>query len=162
MLTILAVGEDFDLLKTRADVLRKTGANVLCCCAASALKFIAEWEFDLVALCHSVRQRDAEQITEAAHDRGSKTLVLLLVSDHVREQEYEGISLDAKSFVEPNCLIRSAAELLSRQGRQRPVEKTLQEKKIIPALVKKRPASYPAEVASRRALIANFENRHAS
>jgi hypothetical protein len=160
LLTILAVGEDFDLLKTRADVLRKTGANVLCSSAAAALKFIAEWEFDLVALCHSVRQRDAERITDAAHDRGAKTLVLLLVSDGVREQEYDGISPDASSFVEPNCLIRSAAELLSREDRQRPT-KTPQEEKIISSSVKKRPASYPAEVASRRALIANFENRHA-
>lgn len=119
MLTILAISEDFQLLKTRAEVLRETGANIVCSTGAAALKFIAEWEFSLIVLCHSVSYRDAVQITEAAHGHGSKTMVLLLVSDAVREQPYDRIGFDAKSTGEPACLIRSATELLNRQTNMR-------------------------------------------
>jgi DNA-binding NtrC family response regulator len=118
VLTILAVGEDYQLLKTRADVLRKTGANVVCATGASALKLVAEWEFDLIVVGHSVRPADAKKIAHAAHSDGSRTLVLLLLSDAAREQAYDEISFDAKSFVEPSCLTRSAVELLNRQARR--------------------------------------------
>ena len=75
MMTILTIGEDSLLLKTRAEVLSKSGSNVVCSNSASALKFIEEWEFDLVVLCHSVGRAEAMQITDAAHHQGSKTLV---------------------------------------------------------------------------------------
>lgn len=160
MLTILAVGEDFDLLKTRADVLRKTGANVLCSSEAAALKFITEWEFDLVVLGHSVRKEVAQRITDAAHRQGSKTLVLLLVSDRVREQQYDGITLDGRSFVESDCLIRSAVDLLGRQGRRSAAEMPSERRSVSPP-ARKRPASYPADIANRRALIEHFEKNRA-
>jgi CheY-like chemotaxis protein len=160
MLTILAVGEDFDLLRTRADVLRKTGANVLCSSGAAALKFIAEWEFDLVVLGHSVRQQDAERISEAAHRQGSKTLVLLLVSDQMREREYDGINLDARSFADPGCLIRSATSLLELQQTRRRSEAAPIAASTKSA-VKKKPGSYPADISVRRALIRQFENSKA-
>jgi CheY-like chemotaxis protein len=160
LLTILAVGEDFELLKTRANVLRKTGANVLCASGATALKFLAEWEFDLVVLGHSVRQEDAKRIEKAAHQMGSKTFVLLLVSDMVGEQEYEGINFDGRSLVQPDCLVRSASELLEQQERRRSAEVT-PEKQIISPLARKKPSSHPAEIAARKALITHFTNRKA-
>lgn len=161
MLTILAVGEDFDLLKTRAEVLRRTGANVLCSSGAAAIKYISEWEFDLVVLGHSLRQHDAERITDAAHRSGSKTQVLLLVSGREQEHEFDQIDLDGRSFVEPDCLIRSATELLARQGKHHSTEKP-PEKQNISLVTRKKPASYPADTAARRALTAQFENRRAS
>jgi PleD family two-component response regulator len=168
LLTILAVGEDNGLLKTRAEVLRKTGANVLCSSGTAAFKYITEWEFDLIVLCHSVPQQDAERISEAAHRKGSKTLVLLLVSDRVHEQDYDGIGLDGRSFVEPDCLIRSASELLARQTRRRPVEMPQVRKapspsarKVTSPLARKKP-SCPADIAARRVLSGSFENRRAS
>jgi len=155
VVTILSVGEDFDLLKTRAEVLRRTGANVLCSTGATALKFIAEWEFDLIVLCHSVRQRDALPITEAAHAHGSKTLVLSLVSDTSQEQQYAGVNYDAKAFVEPDCLIRSVSELLNRQPRYGPAQIFAdRQSKSNPR--RKRPESCPADIAARKALIARF------
>jgi CheY-like chemotaxis protein len=159
MLTILAVGEDFDLLGTRAEVLRKTGANVVCSTGAAALKFIAEWEFDLVVLGHSVRQQDAERISAAAHHQGSKTLVLLLVSDPIREREYDNIDLDAKSFVDPDYLLRSAVTLLGRQ-KVRPYD-AAPRTQTISSPAQKKPASYPADISVRRALIKQFENSRA-
>lgn len=160
MLTVLAVGEDFDLLRTRADVLRQTGANVLCSTGAAALKFIAEWEFDLVVLGHLVRQPDAERISEAAHRYGSKTLVLLLVADPIREHEYDGINFDARSFVDPACLIRSATALLELQQRRHRSKMASRATSNAP-VGKKKPASYPADIALRRALIKQFENSKA-
>jgi DNA-binding NtrC family response regulator len=169
LLTILAVGEDTGLLKTRAEVLRKTGANVLCSSGAAALKYITEWEFDLIVLGHSVSQMNAERISEAAHRKGSKTLVMLLVSDRVGEQEYDGISLDGRSFVEPDCLIRSASDLLARKTTRVPVEMSsvsrikfpLAGRKPANLLVRKKPESYPADIAARRALLEPIEHRKA-
>jgi CheY-like chemotaxis protein len=170
MLTILAVGEDPNLLRTRAEVLRMTGANVLCSSGAAALKYITEWEFDLIVLGHSVPQQDAERISEAAHRKGSKTLVMLLVSDRVHEQEYDGLSLDGRSFVEPDCLVRSAAELLARQAKRRPVQMPQIQirhtaipsvRKIASPLARKKPESYPADIAARRAFSGSFEDRRA-
>jgi DNA-binding response OmpR family regulator len=161
LLTILAIGEDVDLLGTRANVLRKTGANVLCSSGAAALKYIAEWEFDLVVLCHSMRQRDVERITEAAHHQGSKTLVLLMVSDRMREPEFAGVDLDARSFVEPDCLIRSAIELLGRHNGH-PPSRIMEEKLNVTtfsSFSRKKPANYPAEMRARKALVAILENR---
>jgi DNA-binding response OmpR family regulator len=158
LLTILAVGEDSHLLRTRAEVLQKTGANVLCSSGASAARFIREWEFDLIVLCHSVGHQDAERITELAHQPGSKTLVMLLVSDRLKEQECAGIDLDARSFVEPNCLVRSIADLLDRhEGRMEISGK----KPVLSPPARKKPASYPADISARRALIERFENRRA-
>jgi CheY-like chemotaxis protein len=163
LLTILAVGEDIHLLRTRADVLRKTGANVLCSSGGAALKFIAEWEFDLIVLGHSVRHHDAKQITDAAHRPGSKTLVLLLISDRAREHKYDGIHFDGRSFVEPDCLIRSVSELLGRYEDRRltgmPRRKTIISSSSSSA--RKKPASFPADIAARRALLEQFENRRA-
>jgi CheY-like chemotaxis protein len=159
MLTILAVGDDFDLLMTRAEILRQTGANVLCSSGVAALKFIAEWEFDLVVLGHSVRQQDAERISEAAHRQGSKTLVLLLVSDRMREREYDGIRLDARSFPDPDCLIRSAVELLERQVSAPSDMNPKSQKSSSPP--RKRPASYPADISIRRTLVEQYEGRKA-
>lgn len=157
MFTILAVGEDFNLMKTRAEVLRKTGSNVLCCTGGAALKFMAEWEFDLIILCHSVQHADAVQITDAAHGPGSKTKVLQLVSHRLWKQQRAGIKVDAITFVEPDCLVRSVTELLNRRIKHLPVEmpRTAQ-MKLQP--VRKRPQSCPADIAARRTLIAHPES----
>jgi DNA-binding NtrC family response regulator len=160
LLTILAVGEDTGLLKTRAEVLRKTGANVLCCSGAAALKYITEWEFDLIVLGHTVRQQDADKISEAAHRNGAKTLVLLLIGDKVREGEYKSVNIDAKSFAEPGCLVRSATELLARRVERRPLP-VPSVKPIASHLLGKKPASQPAEIAARQSLKASFERRRA-
>ena len=160
MLTILAVGEDTGLLKTRAEVLRRTGANVLCCSGAAALKYITEWEFDLIVLGLTVRQQDADQISEAAHRNGAKTLVLLLITDKVREEEYKSVNIDAKSFAEPGCLVRSATELLAGRGGRRLVHMP-SVKPTASHLTGKKPASEPAEIAARQSLKGSFERRRA-
>ncbi len=150
--TILAVGEDAQLLKTRAEVLRETGANVLCSRGASALTFINEWEFDLIVLCHSVEERHAKQIAETANKEGSKTLTLLLVSEVMRDKQYDGIEFDARTFVDPDCLIRSVDELLNRHERHGAAQ-MLQDRQIKLLTDRKRPTNYPADIAARRAFL---------
>lgn len=168
LLTILAVGEDFELLKTRAEVLRKTGANVLCSCGAAALKFMTEWEFDLVVLGHSVRPLDAKRITEAAHRPGSKTQVLLLVPEGVREREFDVVHADARSLVTPDALVQNASALLARKQRPRSAPHIPLAARTLPVRrtdsqspPRKKPESFPADIAARRALIAHYENRKA-
>lgn len=167
MLTILAVGEDFELLKTRAEVLRKTGANVLCSCGAAALKFMSEWEFDLVVIGHSVRPLDAKRITETAHRPGSKSQVLLLVPESWHEHEFDAVHADARSLATPASLVQSASALLTRQQRPRsaPVPSAL---RTLPVRrtssqpsTRKKPESFPADITARRALIAHYGNRKA-
>jgi CheY-like chemotaxis protein len=160
MLTLLAVGEDFELLKTRAEVLRKTGANVLCSTGAAALKFIAERNFDLIVLCHSVRQRDAMQITEAVRSSGSKALVLSLVSDKQSEQHQTGGNFDAVASVEPEYLVGRTVELLDRQAK-RGVQKMLQPGRMGWYPGRKRPSCWPADIEARRTLAEHFEGRKA-
>jgi DNA-binding NtrC family response regulator len=145
MLTLLAVGEDFDLLKTRAEVLRRTGANVVCCDAASALKLIDEWEFDLVVLCHSVGQLGALHITESAHLRSSKTLVLRLIANETLAQAFNEKIYDAVSDVEPSRLLQMSADLLTRPPRPKGQTSARTQKK--------KPANYPADIAARQMLI---------
>ena len=160
MLTILAVGEDFDLLKTRAEILRRTGANVLCSSGAAAMKFIDEWEFDVIVLGHSVGEQDAIRITEATHWPGSKTLVLLLVAGETQEPAFEGLNVDSRSFVEPACLLRSVAQLLERQQGPRPSEAVFKRPTNSP-LFKKKPASLPADITLRQRQITQLQGRRA-
>lgn len=154
------MGEDFDLLKTRAEILRRTGANVLCSSGAAAMKFIAEWEFDVIVLGHSVSELDAIRITAAAHQPRSKTLVLLLVSGETQGQTFEELNVDGRSFVEPGCLIRSVTQLLERQQSLRLSEAVLK-RPTNPPLIKKRPASLPADISLRRRQIIQLESRRA-
>lgn len=162
MLTILSVGEDFELLKTRAEVLRKTGANVLCSCGAAALKFMAEWEFDLVVIGHSVRPRDAKRISEAAHRPGSRTQVLLMVPEGGGERVFDGVHVDARCPIQPAPLVEAAAALLARHQRPRSTHMTLPVRRnAAQPPARKKPESFPADITARRALIAHYENRKA-
>jgi hypothetical protein len=167
LLTILAVGEDFELLKTRAEVLRKTGANVLCSCGAAAMKFMSEWEFDLVVIGHSVRPLYAQRITELAHRKGSKTQVLLLMPEGGRDHELDGVHADARSPIAPGTMVQSASALLARHQRPRsthpaPATWTLPVRRnAAQPPARKKPESFPADITARRALIAHYENRKA-
>jgi len=153
--TILAVGEDFELLKTRAEVLRETGATVFCSNSRAALKFIDEWEFDLIVLCHSLRESDAAMITEAAHRGGSKTLVLLVISDSLDDRRWAELNSDAESLVEPGCLVGSANKLLKRQVKAS-VPEVAGTEPANRGRGRKRPQSFPAETAARKAYSARF------
>ena len=148
MLTILAVGEDVHLLRSRAAILRKTGGTVVCCSAAESFQLIAEQEFGLIVLCHSVHPADAARITDAAHRPGAQTMVLLLVADRLVEREYSGIQFDSRAFVEPACLLRASTELL-RRHRGSSTGVTADEGNMAQS-GRKKLGNYPSEIAMRR------------
>jgi CheY-like chemotaxis protein len=109
---ILLVGQDFRLLATRAAVLAKTDASVVCCNALEAMKLLESENFALVVLCHSLAEAQAAQITDAVHRRWPKTRVLMVVSNVAQERLYRGVEFDATSLPDPNHLVHRTAELL--------------------------------------------------
>ncbi|MEO8737682.1 MAG: hypothetical protein ABI380_14230 [Edaphobacter sp.] len=111
---ILLIGQDFRLLATRAAVLAKTHASIICCNAAEGLKILEGEAFDLVVLCHSLAETQATEVTDAVHRRWPGTRILMVVSDVSIERLYKGIEFDATSSPDPNRLIRRTSELLER------------------------------------------------
>jgi DNA-binding response OmpR family regulator len=117
MQNILLAGQDSRLLSTRAAVLKKkTGANVICCSASEALKLVRLESLDLVVLCHSVVEEEAEMIAEEAHrsPQRPKVLLVILSSDQSREIPHRDPKFDATSLPDPAELIAHATELLQR------------------------------------------------
>jgi response regulator RpfG family c-di-GMP phosphodiesterase len=112
MQNILLVGHDSRLLSTRAAVLKKTKANVICCSASEALKLLESVPLDLIVLCHSLREEEAEIIAEMAHrcPQGPRVLLMILVA--IQERPYRDANYDATSLPDPASLIARATELL--------------------------------------------------
>lgn len=109
---ILLVGQDFRLLATRAAVLAKTDASVVCCNALEAMKILENESFELIVLCHSLAEKQASEITDAVHHRWPKTRILMVVSNIAQERLYRGVEFDATSSPDPNRLVHRTAELL--------------------------------------------------
>jgi response regulator RpfG family c-di-GMP phosphodiesterase len=116
MATVLLVGEDEMLLKTRAAVLGKIGVEIICSNTACALAVQAAHECELVVLCHSVREGDCAAITEALHERWPKTRVLLIIPQREWGSVQARAVVDSITSSEPERLIGRTAELLRRVG----------------------------------------------
>jgi DNA-binding response OmpR family regulator len=117
MQNILLAGQDSRLLSTRAAVLKKTGANVICCGASEALKLVRSKSLDLVVLCHSLVDGEAEMIAGEAHrsSQRPKVLLVILTSDQSREIPHRDANkFDATTLPDPAALIAHATELLQR------------------------------------------------
>ena len=112
MQNILLVGQDPRLLSTRAEVLKKTGANITCCGALEAYKFVGSRSLDLVVLCHTLAVEESESIAERAHRHSQRPRILLVISDLNRERSYRDAKFDATSLPDPTGLIARATELL--------------------------------------------------
>lgn len=109
---ILLVGQDVSLLETRAEVLKKTGADVVYCIGSKVLDVLASELPNLVVLCHSLTEQEAEAIADKVHACSPKTRVLLVVSQVFEEKQYLGAKFDATSLPGPLRLIQRAGELL--------------------------------------------------
>ncbi len=117
MFSILCIGEDVELLKSRKDLLRTTGSEVQCSRSDESLATLEQRQFDLVVVCHSVRCGEAEQIYEAAHRNNEATVVLRLLPFWVGDQSNFKNSFDAVANVEPAALVRTADSLLHRHAK---------------------------------------------
>jgi DNA-binding response OmpR family regulator len=92
-------------------VLEKTGANVMCCSASEALKLIESEPVDLVVLCHTLIEAEAEMIAERARKRSNGPKLLFVLS-HTDEEQYRDTKFDAMSLPDPERLVARATELL--------------------------------------------------
>jgi CheY-like chemotaxis protein len=109
---ILLVGHDINLLRTRTAVLEKTGADVTFCNGADVLKLVKQEMPDLVVLCHSLREAEAEEIARAVHEHCRQAKTLMVVSNTSQERLLPNDRFDATALPEPTQLIARANELL--------------------------------------------------
>lgn len=108
---ILLAGNDFRLLGTRAAVLGRTGASVVCCSAVEASGIISTERFDLVVLCHTLSDQEAERMIGVIQRRWPGTRILQVVSDLWRDKFYSDSNV-TRTTTEPSRLIRCTRELL--------------------------------------------------
>jgi CheY-like chemotaxis protein len=114
MSKILLAGNDFRLLATRAAVLAKTTANVVCCNAPEAMTVLEGESFDLVVLCHSLGEKQTTEIANKVRQKLPKVRILMVLSDAGNDVLYKGTQFDATSSPEPGSLIRRVTELLEK------------------------------------------------
>jgi hypothetical protein len=119
MRSILAVGSDEGLLRTRVAVLQRTKASVTHANPETALKLLATTPFDLVVLCHSVSLADTVRIAEAAH-RWADVYALQLVSGALWSPSYDGVPVDGLCESEPSRLVERVMKLLPIKADQAP------------------------------------------
>lgn len=109
---ILLAGSDFRLLGTRAAVLGRTGASVVCCSAAEAFGIISTEKFDLVVLCHTLSDEDADRISCEIHGRWPETRILQVLSDLWKDPLHSRGHVVSNSSAEPSRLVRYITNLL--------------------------------------------------
>ncbi len=117
MRSILAVGSDEGLLRTRVAVLQRTRADVTHANPEIALRILVTTPFDLVVLCHSVSLGDTVRIADAAH-RWVDVYALQLTTGALWSLDYDGVSVDGLCESEPTKLVERVMKLLSKQADQ--------------------------------------------
>ncbi len=119
-MTILAVGQDSGLLSTRAEVLRRTGADVVESGSAAAIELLETTRFDAVVLCHSVSAQEAEAIGRAAHQPEYSVPVIQVIPISSRNRSSRPGVADAISEADPAMLVNHVIQLLNAVGKQPP------------------------------------------
>jgi DNA-binding response OmpR family regulator len=76
MCTILAIGQDEELLNTRSAVLRRCNAGVIAARPSEAIEILKAARFDLVVLCHTLSTEDMKKLVSFAHQQASDIQVL--------------------------------------------------------------------------------------
>lgn len=118
--TILCLGEDPDLLGTRAMLLESLGADVRRATSiAEALEKVAGEQFDLIVLCHSLRQNDAVAICDAVRERKPPPLILKITRSFGFEEERAQLLCDAIVDAHPATLTECVRGLFLRRSELR-------------------------------------------
>jgi CheY-like chemotaxis protein len=113
MQKILLTGQDEHLLLTRAAVLRATGADVLSCGGSQAIAMAKSEIPDLIVLCHSLTDSEAETIAAQIYQWRIGTRILLVSSDMASDAYRERASFDGIASSQPERLVRAAKDLLN-------------------------------------------------
>jgi len=107
MLTILLVGLDDSLLKTRGLVLRQLATNVIKAAPDKALGLLEAQRFDLVVLCHTITVQQSKAIISVAHAAIPKIPVVQVLGTPFAET-YDGVDADATVDRGPHQLVQAA------------------------------------------------------
>ena len=110
MARILLIGEDSTLLRTRAEVLKKTGASIACASAHRATSLLEGERFDVIVLCHSLPQRVSMDLIGNVNRRWPAMKILMVASQ--AEMEYPIPGTDLTSSGDPGRLIEQTKHLL--------------------------------------------------
>ena len=113
MPTILLTGQDERLLKTRADVLRRTGAEVVCVPAEEMAFAIREVHADLVVLCHTTGAVISREVVASAKEHQPGTRVLVVRPNAVGEEDFGQWSVDGMLPSAPVQLVRGVERALA-------------------------------------------------
>jgi DNA-binding response OmpR family regulator len=114
MLAILLIGVDLRLLATRAAVLSKVDAEVDLGRPEELTARMSERHYDLLVLCHTLREKDAEAITQLARQRWPETRILQIVRERWMEKPLR-MGIAALSTPEPRRLVERTRELFPLQ-----------------------------------------------
>jgi len=114
MPAILLIGEDAFLLETRAAVLRRTGAAMVCAEVSSALPLLETNSFDVAILCHSIPGPVCQTLIDVIRQNWPSTRILLVSPARNWEQteRAEGVELCTPH---PEQLIERTIELIGRR-----------------------------------------------
>lgn len=114
--TILCLGEDPDLLATRAMLLERLGAEVERATSISeALEQLARKDFDLIVLCHTMKQSDAIAICDAIREQKPPSFILKITKSFGCEEERAQLLCDAVVDSHPATLTDCARKLLLKR-----------------------------------------------
>jgi len=118
METILAIGENVELLRSRALVLEKTGASATYC---TVVDFPAHWAdrgIGLVVLCHTLEPEERRLILEKVGQRWPAARILQVSRDYGDDVKQAYVD-DWVLAWEPEKLLRQAKELLDSSAKVR-------------------------------------------
>lgn len=112
MPSILLVGADQNLLRTRAALLHKTGSHTICATPNSALTMQNEHRCEVVVLCHTLSDAVGLALLRLIRERWPSTRILQLLPHRNWGTRSAAALADAVSYVEPERLIMRTNELL--------------------------------------------------
>lgn len=115
---ILLVGVDPSLLDTRAAVLARTGADVAIC-HASDLPSLAQQDFDLVTLCHTLSEDTRRSVTRTARTQWPNARILQVFSS-LRDAPAPATLADDAAPTNPAELLAHTRDLLNKTPRSDP------------------------------------------
>lgn len=112
MYRILLVGEDFSLLATRAAVLSRIEASTTCCNPSEFFNDLRGGTFDLVILCHSLKDGLGDQAATESRRRWPKVRVMQVIPEFGKTSR-TARDVDAVSGAMPHLMLQRISELLN-------------------------------------------------
>ena len=114
MAKVLLVGKNFALLAARAAVLARTGADVVASDPSELATHLGNERFDLVVLCHTLKDRARHTVIANAQQRWPQVRILQILQG---TQDLDSADKHANAVTlarEPGELIAHAIELLAK------------------------------------------------